>query len=43
MTQANPRLVEGTFMDKTKAVGSVIPKTLTGTIQEADHVATRIK
>jgi len=30
-------------VDKTKAVGSVIPNTLKGTIQEEDHVATRIK
>ena len=30
-------------MDKTTAVGSVIPDKLKGTIQENDHVATRIK
>jgi hypothetical protein len=30
-------------VDKTEAVGSVIPNTLKGTIQEDDHVATRIK
>jgi hypothetical protein len=26
MTQANPRLVEGTFMDKTKALGATLSK-----------------